>query len=31
MQEVFSILVSLTALILGLLGIGWAFGDYRKR
>ena len=31
MQEVFSILESLTALILGLLGIGWAFGDYRKR
>ena len=31
MQEVFSILVALTALIFGLLGIGWAFGDYRKR
>lgn len=31
MQEVFGILVALTALILGLLGIGWAFGDYKRR
>ena len=29
MQEVFAILVSLTALILGLLGLGWAYGDFR--
>ncbi len=31
MQEVFGILVALTALILGLLGIGWAFGDHNRR
>lgn len=30
MVEVFAILVALAALILGLLAIGWAYGDYRR-
>lgn len=31
MQEVFSILMALTALVAGLLVIGWAYGDFRSR
>ena len=31
MQEVFSILMALAALIAGLLVIGWAYGDFRPR
>ena len=31
MSEVFSILVALGALIVGLLGIGWACGDFWSR
>lgn len=31
MQEVFGILISLAALIAGLLVIGWAYGDFRPR
>lgn len=30
MGEVFSILVALAALIVGLLALGWAFGDFRR-
>jgi hypothetical protein len=30
MGEVFSILVALVALIVGLLVLGWAFGDFRR-
>ena len=30
MQEVFSILVALAALIGGLLVLGWAYGDFEK-
>lgn len=31
MDEVFAIVVALAALIGGILGIGWAYGDFRKR
>ncbi len=31
MQEMFSILMALAALIAGLLVIGWAYGDFRPR
>ena len=31
MQEVFAILVACGALVLGILGIGWTYGDFRKR
>ena len=31
MQEVFGILIALGALILGLLAIGWVYGDFRSR
>ncbi len=30
MQEVFAILVAVTAMIIGILVIGWAYGDFRK-
>jgi len=30
MIEVFAILIALGALVVGLLGIGWAYGDFRK-
>ena len=30
MEEVKSILVALGAMLLGLLVIGWAYGDFRK-
>ena len=30
MVEVVGILIAFAALILGLLGIGWAYGDFRK-
>lgn len=30
MIEVFAILIALGALIVGLLGIGWAYGDFRR-
>jgi len=30
MQEVFAILVAVTAMVLGILVIGWAYGDFRK-
>ena len=30
MEEVRSILIALAALILGLLGIAWAYGDFRR-
>ncbi len=31
MSEVFAILVSVGAFIVGMLGIGWAYGDFRPR
>ncbi len=31
MSEVFAILVAVGALIVGILGIGWAYGDFRPR
>lgn len=31
MDEVFAIVVALVAMILGILVIGWAYGDFRKR
>ena len=30
MKEVFAILVALGALIVGILVIGWAYGDFRQ-
>lgn len=30
MDEVFGILIALTAMIVGLLILGWAFGDFRR-
>lgn len=30
MQEVVGILVAVTALVLGMLVIGWAYGDFRR-
>ena len=30
MVEVVGILIAFAALILGLLGIGWSYGDFRK-
>ncbi len=30
MQEVFSILVAFAGLVIGLLVIGWAYGDFRS-
>ena len=31
MQEVFGILVALTALFIGLAILGWAYGDFQRR
>ena len=31
MDEVFAILVSVGALVVGILVIGWAYGDFRSR
>ena len=31
MVEVFAILIALGALIVGILGIGWVYGDFRPR
>jgi len=30
MQEVFAILVAVTVMVIGILVIGWAYGDFRK-
>lgn len=30
MQEVFAILVAVGALVVGLLAVGWAYGDFRR-
>ena len=30
MDEVLSILIALTAMIVGLLILGWAYGDFRR-
>ena len=30
MDELIGIIVALAALVLGLLGIGWAYGDFRR-
>ena len=31
MDEVFAILVAVGALVVGILVIGWAYGDFRSR
>ena len=31
MDEVFAILVAMGALVVGILVIGWAYGDFRSR
>jgi hypothetical protein len=31
MDEVLAILIALIALLVGILGIGWAYGDFRPR
>ena len=31
MDEVFAILIAVGALVVGLMGLGWAYGDFRRR
>lgn len=31
MEEVFAILIAVGALVVGILAIGWAYGDFRAR